>query len=320
MQSTLRISTRKSPLALWQANAVKTALTRLHPQLQVEIIGLVTEGDKHLTSSLATIGGKGLFVKELQLAILQGRADIAVHSIKDMPTEPTDQLRLAAVCKRDDPRDVLVGAVRKRAVHERAVHEPPLRGIDELPAGAIVGTSSSRRACLLRQIRPDLRVENLRGNVGTRLKKLDAGEYDAIILAASGLHRLGEDARISCYLEPEAWIPAVGQGAIGIECHENNAAVQAWLTPLNHPPSQVCITAERAFNQRLGGGCQLPIAAYATWVGAAQLHIRGFVAHPHTTLMIAAELTGRADKPQELGIALAEVLLERGARDILPLP
>lgn len=301
-QRTLRIATRKSPLALWQANMVKTALTALHPYLHVEILGLLTEGDRQLASSLAAIGGKGLFVKELELAILEHRADIAVHSIKDMPVDPTDHLDLAAICAREDPRDALVS--------------PRYSHIEQLPKGATIGTSSSRRACLLRQLRPDLHVANLRGNVGTRLRKLDEGEYDAIILAAAGLHRLNESGRISCYLDPTVFIPAVGQGAIGIECHSENEAVKSWLSPLNHIPTQHCITAERAFNRRLGGGCQLPIAAHATYQGD-QLHMRGFVAHPHSAAMVTGELLGNVDKPADLGMALAELLLQQGAGELL---
>lgn len=300
--STLRIATRKSPLALWQANAVKTALIALYPQLHVDIIGLLTEGDRRLNASLANIGGKGLFVKELELAILEHRADIAVHSIKDMPVQSTDHLKLAAVCQREDPRDVLVS---KRYTQ-----------LEQLPAGAIIGTSSSRRSCLLRSLRPDLHIKPLRGNVGTRLQKLDAGDYDAIILAAAGLHRLNESQRISCYLSPEIWIPAVGQGAIGIECHSDNDVIQQQLLPLNHSVSRQCIDAERAFNRALGGSCQLPIAAYAIHRDN-QLHIRGFVAHPQTDAMVKAELTGSPDQPVDLGIALAELLLQRGAKEIL---
>lgn len=298
----LCIATRKSPLALWQANHVKAALTALHPQLRIEILGLLTEGDKQLATSLATIGGKGLFVKELELAILERRADIAVHSIKDMPVTSTDRLQLVAVCQREDPRDVLVSN--------------HYANLNALPQGAVVGTSSSRRTCLLRRLRPDLQVENLRGNVGTRLQKLDAGHYDAIILAAAGLNRLNQSHRISEYLNPDFWIPAVGQGAIGIECHEENNEVQQWLLALDDKPSRVCITAERAFNRALGGSCQLPIAAYATYT-TDQLHIRGFVAHPRSAAFVDGSLTGTVDKPVELGAALADLLLQRGARVIL---
>jgi hydroxymethylbilane synthase len=298
----IRIATRNSPLALWQANYVKTALQAAHPSLIVQIQGFLTEGDKHLTTSLAKTGGKGLFVKELEIALLEGKADIAVHSIKDMPAQQTPGLTLAAICEREDPRDAFVSS--------------QFSSLSELPLGAMVGTSSSRRACLLRDLRPDLKVAPLRGNVGTRLRKLDEGQYDAIILAAAGLKRLAESARIRSYLETDNWVPAVGQGAVGIECREDDTAILERLLPLDHALTRCCITAERAFNQTLNGGCQLPIAAYAVCM-QHELQITGFVAHPEKDQSVRETLVHSANDPTAAGHALAELLLTKGARAIL---
>ncbi|HVV69864.1 MAG TPA: hydroxymethylbilane synthase [Gammaproteobacteria bacterium] len=298
----IRIATRKSPLAMWQANYVKTLLIAFHPHITVDILGLLTEGDKLLATPLTQIGGKGLFVKELEKAILEHRADIAVHSIKDLPVTLPDHLILAAVCEREDPRDALVSN--------------QFTSLDDLPQGAIVGTSSSRRACQLHAIRPDLKIENLRGNVGTRLSRLDAGLYDAIILAAAGLKRLEVENRIRAYLDPEIWIPAVGQGAIGIECHRDNASVLNLLTALNHPPTQQCITAERSMNLELNGGCQLPIAGYAT-LQIEQLTIRGLVGDLENQTLIQSEASGSIEDAANIGAELAHKLLAAGARALL---
>jgi hydroxymethylbilane synthase len=303
--SCVRIATRKSPLAMWQANYVKSLLLASHPQLTVEILGLLTEGDKLLATPLTEIGGKGLFVKELEKAILEHRADIAVHSIKDLPVTLPDHLILAAMCEREDPRDALVSN--------------HFASLDDLPPGAIVGTSSSRRACQLYAMRPDLKIENLRGNVGTRLGRLDAGTYDAIILAAAGLKRLGLANRIRTCLDPEIWIPAVGQGAIGIECHRDNQSVLSLLTTLNHPPTQRCITAERSMNLELNGGCQLPIAGYAT-LQAEQLTIRGLVGDLENRTLIKAQASGNAEDAAAIGAQLAHKLLARGAHALLQKP
>lgn len=292
--NTLRIATRKSPLALWQAHYVKTLLEAAHPHVQVEIIGLMTEGDKLLTTPLVEIGGKGLFVKELEKAILERRADIAVHSIKDMPATLTDRLILATVCEREDPRDAFVSQRFAR--------------LEDLPLGALVGTSSSRRTCQLKMRRPDLQVENLRGNVGTRLHKLDQGRYDAIILAAAGLKRLGQASRIRAYFDPEDWIPAVAQGAIGIECHQNNHLALELLAPLEHPPTRTCITAERAMNLALNGGCQLPIGAYATLTEKA-LTLRGMLGDPKHHTYVTATLNDPNFAAATLGQILAEKLI-----------
>lgn len=302
--SILRIATRNSPLALWQANYVKTALLAAHPYLEIQIQGVLTQGDKLLTASLAKTGGKGLFVKELETALLEKTADIAVHSIKDMPVHPTPGLVLAAYCEREDPRDVLVS------------HQ--FFDLADISKGAVIGTSSSRRACLLRDVRPDLKVALLRGNLGTRLKKLDEGQYDAIILAAAGLKRLGESARIRTYLDADSWIPAVGQGAIGVECREDDKSTLECLLSLDHAVTRACITAERAFNQALNGGCQLPIAAHAVLHAGDWLTLRGFVADPDRDGSLQSKLTGFIDDPETLGTTLADILLKKGAGKMLP--
>lgn len=300
--SYIRIATRKSPLAMWQANHVKTLLTASHPHLTVEILGLLTEGDKLLATPLTQIGGKGLFVKELEKALLEHRADIAVHSIKDLPVTLPDHLTLAAVCEREDPRDALISN--------------QFASLNDLPQGATVGTSSSRRTCQLHAARPDLKIENLRGNVNTRLNRLDAGLYDAIILAAAGLKRLGAANRIRAYFDPEIWIPAVGQGVIGIECHQDNMPVINLLTALNHLPTQNCIIAERSMNIELNGGCQLPIAGYAT-LQAEQLTIRGLVGDLENQALIKSEASGNAEDAAKIGAELAHQLLVAGARPLL---
>lgn len=299
---TLRIASRKSPLALWQANHVKNAILAVNPSLEIEILGFLTEGDKKLNSSLAKVGGKGLFVKELETALLEQKADMAVHSIKDMPVQQTPGLKLITICKREDPRDAFISS--------------SFADLNSMPPGAVIGTSSSRRACLLRNLRPDLKIKPLRGNVGTRLQKLDDDYYDAIILAAAGLKRLGEFSRIRSYLDTDSWIPAVGQGAIGIESRSDDHAILSWLLPLDDVVTRYCITAERAFNEALNGGCQLPIAAYAVCV-ENKLKIAGFVAHPNKNEFVQATLTGRKEKADELGKALADLLLQKGAKSIL---
>ena len=236
---TLKIATRQSPLALWQANFVKDQLEKFHPTLSVELVPMVTKGDVILDSPLAKIGGKGLFVKELENALLEKRADIAVHSMKDVPMEFPEGLGLSVICKREDPRDAFVSNT--------------YRSLDELPQGAIVGTSSLRRQCQLKQLRPDLDIRSLRGNVGTRLSKLDNGEYDAIILASAGLIRLGLAERIASFIEVEQSLPAAGQGAVGIECRVDDEEVKALLAPLSDATTTTCVLAERAMNTRLQG-------------------------------------------------------------------
>ena len=299
---TLRIATRKSPLALGQANFVKDRLEALHPDLQVELVPMSTQGDKILDTPLAKVGGKGLFVKELETAMLEGRADIAVHSMKDVPVEFPDGLGLHTICEREDPRDAFVSN--------------HFNQIDELPQGAVVGTSSLRRQCQLRAARPDLVIRDLRGNVNTRLAKLDAGEYDAIILAAAGLKRLEMAHRIAAFIEPEQSLPANGQGAVGIECRLDDHELHALLAPLEHPETRIRVLTERAMNRALQGGCQVPIGAYAL-VQGEEVWLRGLVGSPDGARVIRDEIRGPLAEGEALGHTLAQRLLAAGADVIL---
>ncbi len=303
LDNTLRIATRQSPLALWQAHYVQQRLQASHPELQVELVPMVTRGDVLLDTPLAKVGGKGLFVKELELALLDGRADIAVHSMKDVPIAFPDGLGLVTFCEREDPRDAFVSN--------------DYDSLDSLPAGSVVGTSSLRRQCQLRELRPDLQVRDLRGNVGTRLAKLDSGDYQAIILAAAGLIRLGLGKRIRCTLSPEQSLPAGGQGAVGIECRLDDAPTRALLATLNHEATALRVLAERALNIRLQGGCQVPIGSYAELQGEDQLWLRALVGSPDGQLIIRGERRGPRAQAEQLGISLADELLARGARAIL---
>lgn len=300
--TTVRIATRKSPLALWQAEYVRDRLIEAHPGISVELVRMVTEGDKVLDSPLAKIGGKGLFVKELEEGMLQGRADIAVHSMKDVPVELPEGLHLPVICPREDPRDAFVSHV----------HE----SIDALPQGARVGTSSLRRQCQLKALRPDLEILTLRGNVNTRLAKLDAGEFDAVILAAAGLIRLGFTDRIRQFIPTGVSLPAVGQGAVGIECRRGDAEIERLIAALDDPETHVRVTAERAMNNRLEGGCQVPIGGHAELYGDT-LHLRGLVGRPDGSEVVRGEISGPTAQAERLGIALAEDLLARGAGRIL---
>ncbi len=300
--NTLRIATRKSQLALWQANWVKGELERLHPGLRVELVKVVTKGDKILDVPLAKVGGKGLFVKEIEDALLEGRADIAVHSMKDVPTELPPGLHLPVICEREDPRDAWF--CRSGA------------SFRDLPAGSRVGTSSLRRQAQLRAVRPDLSFENLRGNVDTRLRKLDEGRYDAIVLAAAGVKRLGFADRITELLGPDVTLPAIGQGAVGIECRVDDPETNALIAPLRHEPTWITVTAERAFLARLEGGCQVPIAAFGE-LEDGTLRLRGLVGSLDGATLLRAERTGPAAEAAAMGRALAEELLDRGAREIL---
>lgn len=299
---TLKIATRKSPLALWQANFVKDRLEALYPDLQVELVPMSTQGDKILDTPLAKVGGKGLFVKELETAMLEGRADIAVHSMKDVPVEFPEGLGLHTICEREDPRDAFVSNRFKL--------------IDELPQGAVVGTSSLRRQCQLRAARPDLVIRDLRGNVNTRLAKLDAGEYDAIILAAAGLKRLEMAHRITAFIEPEQSLPANGQGAVGIECRLDDHELHALLAPLEHGETRVRVLTERAMNRALQGGCQVPIGAYAL-VQGNEVWLRGLVGSPDGSRIIRDEIRGPMTDAEQLGETLAQRLLAEGADVIL---
>lgn len=302
---TLTIATRQSPLALWQANFVKDQLIALYPTLDVKLLTMVTRGDKILDTPLAKIGGKGLFVKELEQALFDGTADIAVHSLKDVPMVLPEGLMLGAYLSRHAPTDAFVS--------NRYTH------LDELPQGAIVGTSSLRRECQIRRHRRDLDIRSLRGNVGTRLSKLDDGEYDAIILATSGLQRLGLDDRIRHELDTAISLPAVGQGALAIECRADDVAVLDLLAPLNHAPTRLCVLAERAMNHALEGGCQVPIAGFATLDGDT-LAMEGRVGTPDgQTLLVAKQSLANSDENHAitLGQNIAQALLSQGADEIL---
>lgn len=299
---TIRIATRQSPLALWQADTVAERLRETHAGIHVELVKITTKGDRILDTPLSKIGGKGLFIKELEVAMLEDRADIAVHSMKDVTAEMPDGFVLAAVLERGDPCDALVSN--------------RYSSLDELPQGARIGSSSLRRQCQLRAYRPDFHVSTLRGNVGTRLAKLDAGEFDAIILAAAGLRRLGMEERIAAVLPPEQSLPAVGQGTVGIECRANDAELIALLETLEDPATAVRTRAERALNARLQGSCDVPLAGYAELAGD-EIHLRALVGLPDGTEVIRGERRGPVNDAEALGTALAEELLERGADRIL---
>lgn len=301
-ENILRIATRKSPLALWQAYYVRDQLKSHHPELEIELVTMTTQGDKILDTPLAKVGGKGLFVKELETGMLEGRADIAVHSMKDVPVEFPEGLHLAVICEREDPRDAFVSNHYKN--------------LDELPQGARLGTSSLRRQAQIAALRPDLNIIDLRGNVNTRLKKLDDGEYDAIILAAAGLKRLEFDDRISQFIGTDISLPAIGQGAVGIECRSDDSRVNELLAPLNDYKTQVRVLTERAMNERLQGGCQVPIAGYAEFERGV-IMMRGLVGRVDGTEIIRGEIAGPPEHAEELGTVLADDLLSRGADKIL---
>ncbi|PCJ93697.1 MAG: hydroxymethylbilane synthase [Porticoccaceae bacterium] len=307
MSSSLRIATRKSPLALWQAEYVKAQLQKRYPDLVVELVGFTTRGDKILDTPLAKVGGKGLFVKELEVALLEGHADIAVHSMKDVPMDFPEGLGLSVICEREDPTDAFVSN--------------QYHCLEDLPAGSRVGTSSLRRQTQLRERYPALEILELRGNVNTRLNKLDQGGYDAIILATAGLVRLDMVDRIRQRIAPEQSLPAGGQGAVGIESRLDDERVQTLLQHLHHTPTAQCVIAERAMNRHLQGGCQVPIACYAILQGTAEeadeLWLRGLVGSPDGKQVIRDEIRGKATDAEVLGVALAEKLLNLGAGDIL---
>ncbi len=300
---TLRIATRSSALALWQAEFIKSELERLHDNVEVELVKIKTQGDKILDVPLAKIGGKGLFVKELEEAMLAGSADLAVHSMKDVPMEFPEGLGLVAICERGDPSDAFVSN--------------DYENVDALPHGAVVGTASLRREAQLRAYRPDLEIRTLRGNVNTRLAKLDAGDYNAIVLASSGLKRLGFHDRIRYCLPDSVSLPAVGQGALGIECRLDDAELISMLEPLDHQDSSDRVKAERALNRRLQGGCQVPIAAYALLEDDDTLWLRGLVGAVDGSQVFRVEGRAPRSEGERLGRELAEDLLALGADKVL---
>lgn len=299
----LIIATRESPLALWQANYVKEKLQALYPDLSITLKGVTTEGDKRLDVSLSKVGGKGLFVKELEHLLLSGEADLAVHSMKDVPMHLPEGLTIACLLARAEVEDVLVSRL-------------PIQRLTDLPEGAIVGTSSLRRQSQCLAIRPDLTIRFIRGNLGTRLRKLDEGEFDAILLAAAGLNRLGLDKRISFCFSCDQFLPAVGQGALGLECREDDEDLKTLLKPLNDQVTEDCLQAERTMNQVLGGTCQSPIAGFATYQ-EQQLWLRGLVGMPDGQIIYRAEAKGERQMAKLLGKKVAESLLLQGAKTII---
>lgn len=296
------IATRESPLALCQAELIRNELLNIHPHLSIKLLGITTEADKRLNISLTEIGGKGLFVKELEQALLQGRADIAVHSMKDVPMTLPQGLQLPVICKRTEPRDAFISTKYK--------------SIDHLPPNARLGTSSLRRQTQLRSYYPHLNLTNLRGNINTRLDRLDHGDFDAIILAAAGLKRMQFEERINEYLSIEKMLPAAGQGALGIECRSNDSYVQQLIAPLNHALTYDCLIAERAMCRYLNGGCRLPIAAFAE-IHLNQLTLRGLVANRDGSKVLYEEFTGVRTDAEEIGTQMAKLLLAQGAQQIL---
>jgi len=298
----IRIATRKSPLALWQAEHVAARLKAFFPALETELVTMVTKGDKILDAPLAKVGGKGLFVKELEQGMLEGVADIAVHSMKDVPVEFPAGLHLAVILEREDPTDAFVSN--------------HFQSLADLPVTAKIGTCSLRRQCQIKEKLPQTQILSLRGNVNTRLAKLDAGEFDAIILASAGLKRLGMADRITQSLPTTVSLPAIGQGAIGIECRVDDAQVNQMLQVLHHEATHICVRAERAMNARLNGGCQVPIGGFAQLDGEL-LFMRGLVGSPDGSVIYRAEKTGTIAQAEAIGVAIAEDLLAQGADKIL---
>ena len=310
MNKTLRIATRRSPLALWQAEHIRTAILARHTDLDIELLPMTTRGDKILDAPLAKVGGKGLFVKELEAALLEGRADIAVHSTKDVPMSLPAGLELGVICLRENPHDALVLPALQVGSSEQRVSTALL----DLPQGARIGTSSLRRKVQLLRARPDFVICDLRGNVNSRLAKLDAGDYDAIVLAASGLQRLDLASRISAIIDASTLLPAVGQGALSIESRSGDADTRALLAHLHDPDSARCVLAERAMNRRLNGGCQVPIAGYATSSGD-RISLEGRVGAIDGSQLLVARASGQ--DADHLGVQVAEDLLAQGAGQLL---
>lgn len=306
------IATRGSKLALWQAEWIKSQIQHILPDVNVELNKIKTTGDKILDVPLAQVGGKGLFVKEIEEAMLRGEADLAVHSMKDVPTDLPEGLHLSAICKREDPRDAFITAVSGQGPGTGK----KINSIEDLPEGAHVGTSSLRRMCQLLNKRPDIKITQLRGNVDTRLRKLDEGEFDAIILATAGVKRLGYEARITEKIPTGISLPAIGQGAVGIECRTDDEFINDLLAGLNHRETWICVSAERAFLKKLEGGCQVPIAAHAR-LEDGKLIIQGLVGSLDGKTLIKDSMEGKPEDAESLGTALAEKLLSQGAGEIL---
>ena len=298
----ITIASRESPLAMWQAEHIKSKINQLYPSIKINIKGFKTQGDILLNQSLATIGGKGLFIKELEQALLAKKADLAVHSMKDLPIDIPDDFQLIAITQRGDPRDAFISN--------------NFNSLDDMPKGTIIGTSSLRRQSQIKAIYPDLIIEPLRGNLQTRLKKLDKELYGAIILAAAGLIRLGLEDRIKTYLETEISIPAVGQGALGIEVLVGNKELNKILAELNDDDTSRCVLAERVVSRSLAGSCTAPLGAYAS-ISNNDFFIKGFVASPDGTQIVYAETKGNKSDFYKLGEALSQILIDKGAKDIL---
>ena len=306
MQKTLTIATRKSPLALWQAYHVRDRLKSAYPECSIQLLEMTTQGDERLDISLTKIGGKGVFVKELETALYDGRADLAVHSLKDVPMQLPEGLELCCLTQRETPADAVVCQGG----------QTPWRGFDEIPQGAHIGTSSLRRMAQIRAIRPDLKLSPIRGNLGTRLSKLDAGQFDALVLAAAGLRRLDMADRIAFETAPTEILPACGQGILGIEIRADDHETRSMVSILADQEAQQVGWCERALNRHLNGGCQVPIAAFAVREGDA-LWLRALVGSPDCGTLLRAEARGPVDAPEALGIAVAEELVSQGARELL---
>lgn len=311
------IGTRGSKLALWQAEWVSSEIKRMRPDIEVSLVKIKTTGDKILDVPLAKVGGKGLFVKEIEEALLRKEVDLAVHSMKDVPTDFPPNLHLAAICKREDPRDAFISPMVKERSQESEKIIFKYKSFDDLPQGATVGTSSLRRSCQLLNKRPDLKIVQLRGNLDTRLRKLDEGQFDAIILAAAGVKRLGLEKRITSILPVDVSLPAIGQGAIGIECRIDDEFINSLLSNLNDKETSICVKAERAFLKRLEGGCQVPIAGYARMNDKSLLIMDGLVGSLSGDRLIRGHIEGKPEDCEDLGTKLAEDILSRGAKEIL---
>jgi hydroxymethylbilane synthase len=316
------IATRGSKLALWQANWVKAQLEERNPGLTIDLKKIKTTGDKILDVPLAKVGGKGLFVKEIEDALLRKEADFAVHSMKDVPTDLPEGLYIAVVLKREDPRDALIARAQSTEHRTQTIQK-----FKDLPKGASVGTSSLRRMCQLLSIRPDLKIAQLRGNLDTRIRKLEEGQFDAIIVAAAGVKRLGMAEKITEILEPDISLPAIAQGAVGIECRTDDKFINELIAPLNHEKTSICVRAERAFLKKLEGGCQVPIAAHARIVKSSELGVKskkdaelimdGLVGSVSGDRIIKGSIKGKPEDAERLGLKLAEELISKGAGKIL---